>query len=96
MKRGRAYLDSLVLNMILEKLIKQIDHIWFGSFCKNWHLLANLCHQNDHEFKSDILPMLMIHADKSPEKRTLYSMFYKERCWAQVMAGFQLYMKKMS
>jgi hypothetical protein len=73
MKRGRAYLDSLVLNMILEKLIEQIDHIWFGSFCKNWHLLANLCHQNDHEFKSDILPMLMIHAEKSPKKGTLYS-----------------------
>jgi hypothetical protein len=44
-KEDWANLDSLALNVILEKLIEPIDHIWFGSVCKNWHSIANLNHQ---------------------------------------------------
>ncbi|GAU41377.1 hypothetical protein TSUD_398140 [Trifolium subterraneum] len=92
MKQDWANLDSLALNVILEKLIEPIDHIWFGSVCKNWHSIANLNHQNDRQFRSNILPMLMIPMENSLEKRNLYSvlanrvypfeltMLYKQRC----------------
>ncbi|CAJ2647846.1 unnamed protein product [Trifolium pratense] len=93
MKRDWANLDSLALNVILEKLIEPIDHIWFGSVCKNWQSIANLNHQYNHQFRGNILPMLMIPIENtSPEKRSLYSvlanrvypfeltMLYKQRC----------------
>ncbi|RHN55272.1 hypothetical protein MtrunA17_Chr5g0415901 [Medicago truncatula] len=73
MERDWANLDSLALNMIVEKLIEPIDHIWFGSVCKNWHSIANLNHRHDHQFRSNVMPMLTIPSKKSPEKRCLYS-----------------------
>lgn len=73
MERDWANLDSLALNMIVEKLIEPIDHIWFGSVCKNWHSIANLNHRHNHQFRSNVMPMLMIPSKKSPEKRCLYS-----------------------
>ena len=73
MERDWANLDSLALNMILEKLIEPIDHIWFGCVCKNWLSIANLSHQQNHQFRSNIMPMLMIPSKKSPDKRCLFS-----------------------
>ncbi|WJX62415.1 hypothetical protein P8452_47414 [Trifolium repens] len=87
-----ANLVSLALDVILEKLIEPIDRIWFASVCKNWHSIANLNHQYNHQFRGNILPMLMIPTENSFEKRSLYSvlanrvypfeltMLYNQRC----------------
>ncbi|CAJ2673669.1 unnamed protein product [Trifolium pratense] len=91
MEKDWANLDSLALNTILEKLMEPIYQIWFGCVCKNWYSVAKLNHQNNHQFRSNIFPMLMIPTE-SPEKRGLYSvlgnrvypfqltMLYKKRC----------------
>lgn len=73
MKQDWAFLDSLALNMILEKLIEPIDRIWFGSVCKNWHTIAKLNHHYNIQFRSNRVPMLMIPSEKRAEKRNLYS-----------------------
>jgi hypothetical protein len=87
-----ANLVSLALDVILEKLIEPIDRIWFASVCKNWYSIANLNHQYNHQFRGNILPMLMIPTENSFEKRSLYSvlanrvypfeltMLYNQRC----------------
>ncbi|XP_058775229.1 F-box protein SKIP23-like [Vicia villosa] len=73
MERDWTSLDSLALNMVLEKLIEPIHHIWFRSVCKNWHSIATLNHRYNIQFRSNMLPMLMIPSEKSTEKRNLYS-----------------------
>ncbi|KAI5437621.1 uncharacterized protein LOC127123324 [Lathyrus oleraceus] len=73
MKRDWANLDSLALNLILEKSIEPTYHIWFGSVCKNWHSVSKLNHHYNIQFRSNMLPMLMIPSEKSAEKRKLYS-----------------------
>ncbi|CAK8536843.1 unnamed protein product [Lathyrus sativus] len=73
MKRDWANLDSLALDLILDKLKEPFHHIWFGSVCKNWHLIAKLNHHGNIQFRSNMLPMLMIPSEKTTEKRNLYS-----------------------
>jgi hypothetical protein len=68
-----ANLEALALDLILDKLEEQIDHICFGGVCKNWRLIAKLNHQNQR-FKSHVLPMLMIPRTK----RCLYSISAKK------------------
>ncbi|WJX57051.1 hypothetical protein P8452_42648 [Trifolium repens] len=78
-----ANLVSLALDVILEKLIEPIDRIWFASVCKNWYSIANLNHQYNHQFRGNILPMLMIPTENSFEKRSLYSLLanrVRRRC----------------
>ncbi|XP_057432954.1 F-box protein At2g26160-like [Lotus japonicus] len=57
-----ANLDALALSLILDNLEERIDHIWFGAVCKSWRSTAKIHHQN-HQFKSNVLPMLMFHAE---------------------------------
>ncbi|XP_012567792.1 uncharacterized protein [Cicer arietinum] len=70
MERDWANLESLALDIIISKLIEPIDHIWFGSVCKNWHSIAKLNHLNNYKFRNNILPMLMIPSKKNPRKRS--------------------------
>ncbi|XP_004489983.1 probable F-box protein At1g44080 [Cicer arietinum] len=70
MDRDWANLESLALDIIISKLIEPIDHIWFGSVCKNWHSIAKLNHLNNYKFRNNILPMLMIPSKKNPRKRS--------------------------
>ncbi|XP_061366868.1 uncharacterized protein LOC133310003 [Gastrolobium bilobum] len=73
-----AYLPALHLSLILDKLVERLDHIWFSAVCKNWHSIAKLNHQNN-EFKSKVLPMLMIPTErKSRKKRSLYGIAAKK------------------
>ena len=53
------YLPAPALNLILDKLVEPVDHIWFGAVCKNWRSVAKLNHQN-HLSLSKVLPMLVI------------------------------------
>ncbi|KAJ1407825.1 hypothetical protein SESBI_24014 [Sesbania bispinosa] len=72
-----ANLDALALNLILDKLVERIDHIWFGAVCKNWSSVARLSHQNK-QFRGNALPMLMISTEsKSSTKRSLYGIISK-------------------
>ncbi|XP_061341415.1 putative F-box protein At3g25750 [Gastrolobium bilobum] len=67
-----AYLPSLALNLILDKLGERLDHVWFGAVCKNWCSVAKLNHQH-HQFRGKVLPMLMIPTKrKSRIERNLY------------------------
>ncbi|KAJ1397683.1 hypothetical protein SESBI_31618 [Sesbania bispinosa] len=72
-----ANLDALALNLILDKLVERIDHIWFGAVCKNWYSIARINHQNQ-QFRGNALPMLMIPTKrKSRTKRSLYGIISK-------------------
>ncbi|KAJ1407824.1 hypothetical protein SESBI_24013 [Sesbania bispinosa] len=71
-----ANLDALALNLILDKLAETIDHIWFGAVCKNWSSVAKLSHQNQ-QFRSNVLPMLMIPTKRKRTQRSLYGIISK-------------------
>jgi len=66
-------LEALALDLILDKLEEQIDHICFGAVCKNWRSVAKFNHQNQR-FRSHVLPMLMIPRTE----RCLYSISAKK------------------
>ena len=72
------YLPAPALNLTLDKLVEQVDHIWFGAVCKNWRSVAKLNHQN-HLSSSKVLPMLMIPTKrKSRTQRSLYGISAKK------------------
>ncbi|KAK2458631.1 hypothetical protein QL285_005766 [Trifolium repens] len=62
-----ANLEALPL--ILDKLEDHVDHVWFSAVCKNWQSVAKLNHQN-HQFKPNTLPMLMIPRTNIPCTKT--------------------------
>ena len=69
-------LEELTLGLVLDKLEEHIDHVRFAVVCKTWLSVAKL----NHQFRSNIPPMLMILTDKGSqrhkntnEKRSLYS-----------------------
>jgi len=79
-RRNWANLEALSLSLILDKLEKHIDHVWFGAVCKSWRSIAKFNHQN-HQFKANTLPMLMIsqktNSSSIEKKNGLYGILNK-------------------
>jgi len=58
-----ANLEQLPLSLVLEKLEVQTNYVRFGVVCKNWLSIAKLNLKN-HQFRINVLPMLMILSNK--------------------------------
>ncbi|CAJ2630596.1 unnamed protein product [Trifolium pratense] len=72
MKCDWANLEALPLSLILDKLKEHVEHVWFSAVCKNWQSIAKLNHQN-HEFKPNTLPMLMLPSNSVWKQANTFS-----------------------
>jgi len=63
-------LEELPLSLVLEKSEVQTEYVRFGLVCKNWLSIAKLNHKN-HQFRINVLPMLMILSNKLSRIHTI-------------------------